>query len=130
MVLKYFFAWFGLMLLAVLNGGLRDAVYKPRMGELAAHQLSTVILLLLIAGYLWFLVRVWPIESSNQAWLIGVMWFLMTEAFEFGMGRLLLGQSWRELLYAYNVLAGQVWLFIPLWVLIGPYFFYRLVQPQ
>ncbi len=53
----------------------------------------------------------------------------MTEAFEFGMGRFIEGASWNTLFHAYNVFVGQVWMFVPLWVLIGPYVFFRFVQP-
>jgi len=130
MILKYFFAWFGMMILAIINGGLRDFAYKQHVGELPAHQISTVILIVLLAGYFWFLARVWPIKSATQAWIIGGMWFLMTEAFEFGMGIFIEGASWSKLFYTYNVFAGQVWTFIPLWMLVGPYVFFRFVRPK
>ncbi|HET7319868.1 MAG TPA: hypothetical protein VFK23_12080 [Nitrospirota bacterium] len=129
MILRYFLAWFGMMVLAIVNGGLRDFAYKAYVGDLPAHQISTVVLLALLAGYIWFLTRIWPIKSARQAWIIGVMWFLMTEVFEFGMG-LAQGDSWSELVYAYNVFAGQVWILIPLWVLVGPYLFFRFVQKK
>ncbi|MBN1301027.1 MAG: hypothetical protein JW995_07400 [Melioribacteraceae bacterium] len=125
MLIKYFFSWFGLMVIAVLNGGFRDAVYKTWFGDPAAHQISTAILLLMITIYLFFLTRVWPIKSARLAWSVGWMWFIMTEIFEFGMGRLILNKSWDELFYMYNIFHGQLWLLIPLWVLIGPYVFYR-----
>jgi hypothetical protein len=130
MILKYFIAWFGMMILAILNGGFRDFAYKPHVGDLPAHQISTVILLILFTAHFWFLISMWPIESANQAWIVGGMWFLMTEAFEFGMGRLIVGDPWSKLFPAYNLFAGQVWLFIPLWVLLGPYVFFRYVQPK
>lgn len=129
MILKYFFAWFGMMMLAIINGGLRDFAYKPHVGDLPAHQISTVILIILFAGYFRFLAAVWPLRSASQAWVIGGMWFLMTEAFEFGVGRFG-GDSWTTLLHAYNVFAGQVWIFIPLWVLIGPYVFFRFARTR
>jgi hypothetical protein len=128
MILKYFGAWFGMMVLAIINGGFRDLAYKSRVGDLAAHQLSTACLIVLFAAFFWVLIRVWPIESASQAWVIGGMWFLMTVSFEFGMGRFMAGNSWSELLHAYNILEGQVWVLIPLWVLAGPYFFFRFVQ--
>ena len=130
MILKYFFAWFGMMVLAIINGGLRDFTYKPYVDDLAAHQISTVVLIVLFAFYFRFLASVWPIKSATQAWIIGCIWFLMTEAFEFGIGRFIAGESWDKLFHAYNVFAGQVWIFIPLWVLIGPYVFFRYVQPK
>ncbi len=129
MILKYFFAWFGMMVLAIVNGGLRDFGYRSRFGDLPAHQISTVILIILLAGYFRFLTRIWPIKSARQAWIIGAMWFLMTEVFEIGMG-LAAGDSWSELFYAYNVFAGQVWIFMPLWVLAGPYLFFRYFQSR
>lgn len=130
MILRYFIAWFGMMLLAIINGAFRDLVYKSHVGNLAAHQLSTVALLLLFAGYFWVLARVQPLKSASQAWQIGGMWFLMTEAFEFAMGRLISGEPWSKLFYAYNLLEGQVWLFIPLWVLVGPYLFHRITTKR
>jgi hypothetical protein len=36
MILKYFFAWFGMMILAVINGGFRDFAYKSHVGDSAA----------------------------------------------------------------------------------------------
>ncbi|MDH4162498.1 MAG: hypothetical protein OEW15_07380 [Nitrospirota bacterium] len=127
MIMKYFIAWFGMMVLAVLNGALRDFAYQPHLGELAGHQISTVILLLLLfAGYFRFLTRRWPIESGRQAWAIGTMWFLMTEAFEFGMILMTSAHPWDKIFESYSLFEGQVWLFVPLWVLIGPYVFYRL----
>ncbi len=127
MILKYFFAWFGMMVLAIINGGLRDLTYKSHVVDLAGHQISTAILIIFLAGYIWFLTRVCPIESPRQAWIIGAVWFLMTEVFEFGMG-FTTGDSWGKLFRAYNVFAGQVWIFIPLLLLVGPYVFFRYVQ--
>jgi hypothetical protein len=130
MILRYFFAWFGLMILAILNGGFRDAVYSSLVGEHTAHQISTVIFLLLITVYLWFISRVWIIQSSKQAWNIGIMWFLMTEVFEFGMVILIQNEPWDKIFYAYNIFAGQLWILIPLYVLIAPYILYRLAKNQ
>jgi hypothetical protein len=69
-------------------------------------------------------------KSASQAWISGGIWFLMTEVFEFGVGRFIEGASWSRLFQAYHVFAGQVWVFIPLWVLIGPNVFFRFIQPK
>ena len=127
MVRKYLIAWLGMMMLAVLNGTVRDLGYKPLVGDLTAHQISTVTLLLLFAVYFWLLHKKWPLRSLQQAWLVGAVWFLLTELFEFGMG-LSRGASWGEMLHAYNLAEGQVWIFIPLWVLIGPPLFHRVTS--
>lgn len=128
MTYKYIIAWFGMMILAIINGGIRDSLYNNYVGEVAAHQISTIILVLLIAVYLWILIKFWPIQSTKQAWIIGCIWFVMTEIFEFGMGRIVLNESWNNIFYTYNIFAGQLWILIPLWVLISPYIFYRYIQ--
>ena len=48
----YLFAWFPMLILAILNGILRDLGYKKYIGDLAAHQLSTVSLLILFGVYI------------------------------------------------------------------------------
>jgi len=126
MLTKYFLAWFGMMLLAILNGVLRDLLYKPQLGELAAHQISTLLLLLLLAAYFWLLTSRWRLKTSRQAWLIGLVWLVMTLAFEVGLGRLSAESSWAAILADYNILAGRIWILIPFWTLVGPYVFFRL----
>ena len=130
MLLRYALAWFGMMVLAIVNGGLRAKLYAPHTGELAAHQLSTMILLALFAGYFWLLTTYWPIASSRQAWMIGLMWLVMTLLFEIGLGRWVLGHPWNRVLREYNLLAGRVWLLVPLWTLVGPRMFFRCRQER
>jgi hypothetical protein len=124
---KYAIAWFGMMFLAIINGTIRDFVYKPYVGELTAHQLSTLILLMLFAAYMWVLAKKMPLQSKSQAWKIGAIWFVMTEIFEFGLV-IKQGLSFDEMVHTYNIFDGQLWILIPLWVLTGPVLMYRFVQ--
>lgn len=123
--LKYFLAWFPMLLLAIANGALREFVFKKYMGEPAAHQLSTFSLLLLFAIYIGFIMKRVPPVSAKQAILIGLFWLLLTLLFEFGFGRYR-GSSWEKLLADYNLLKGRLWILIPLWVAIAPYIFFKL----
>ncbi len=124
-MLKYFLAWFPMLLLAILNGTARDLWYKKYLGDLAAHQLSTVTLIILFGIYIKIIINNYAPASSTQAIYIGLLWLALTLAFEFGFGRMR-GNSWPVLLEDYNILKGRVWIFIPLWVAIAPYVFYRL----
>lgn len=123
---KYIAAWLGMMVLAVVNGILRDKVYGPRVGDLAAHQFSTAILLILFGGYFYALERLWPLYSGAAAWLIGVTWLIMTLVFETALGRFVAHEPWRRIFADYNVLAGRLWILVPAWVLCGPYVVFRL----
>ena len=125
MSVRYLIAGFGMVGLAIANGALRDVGYRAVVGDRAAQQLSTVILLLLFGGYFWGLFTVWPLASVRQAWTVGTLWGVMTLAFEFGFGHWVAGQSWRQLREAYHLHKGQLWPLIPLWVWIGPVVCFR-----
>ncbi|RYC53000.1 hypothetical protein DN53_01900 [Flagellimonas olearia] len=127
MFLKYFLAWFPMLILAILNGTLREFVFKKYFGELAAHQLSTVTLLILFAASMAFMVKTFPPESSTQALWLGLFWMVLTLIFEFGFGRLR-GNSWETLLHDYHLWKGRIWVLIPIALAIGPYLFYRLFK--
>jgi hypothetical protein len=109
----------------VLNGALRETLVTPVFGDTAARQLSTLLLLALFSGWFWFLHRRWPLSNARQAWLVGVLWLLMTLVFETFMGRVSGGKPWSVVFEDYDVLAGRIWALVPLWTLLGPYVFFR-----
>lgn len=117
--------WFPLMFIAIANGAARDLLYRPPLGELRAHQLSTATLLLLFALYFRFIFARWRLPSAGRALTVGLLWLLMTIAFEFGFGRLAAHKPWPELLREYDLAAGRVWVVIPLWVAAAPLLFCR-----
>jgi hypothetical protein len=125
-VLIYAAAWAGLVVLAILNGALREKVYGRFLGELSAHQLSTFIGLGVFAVYIWLLTGVCRIASSGQAMVIGAMWLVMTILFEFGFGHYVMGHPWSRLWRDYNLLKGRLWLLVLIWTAIAPYVFYRI----
>lgn len=126
MIIRYLFGWFVLLIVAIINGAIRDKVYKESLGELAAHQVSTLTGIVLFGIVIWGLNKLWPLESSRQAWTIGFIWLAMTVAFEFLFFHYVTGHSWGELLNDYNILEGRVWVLVLLWTLIAPYVFWRL----
>ena len=116
----YVLFWLGMPLLAILNAIVREKVYKNAIGELAAHQLSTAILIVLIGIYTWLISLGWRPETAAQAFIIGGVWLVLTVSFEFGFGRLVMKHSWKRLLHDYNILKGCVWILVLLWTLLAP----------
>jgi hypothetical protein len=125
MIFKYFLLWFPMVIIGILNGSFRQFGYAPFMSELAAHQLSTIIGIIFFGLYIWFISRVWKIESAGQAWIIGSLWLGMTILFEFGFGHYIMNHSWGKLLFDYNILAGRLWSVILVWIWIAPRIFFR-----
>lgn len=125
-VLIYGASWIGMVILAILNGVIREKAYGQFMHELSAHQLSTLIGLILFGVYIWVLTGIFLIESSRQAFVIGGMWLTMTIVFEFGFGHYVMGHPWRKLFHDYNLLEGRVWTLVLIWTAVSPYLFYRI----
>jgi hypothetical protein len=118
-ITRHLIAWCAIALAAVVNGAARDLVYKPMLGGLAAHQVSTLLLMAVIAASAWFLQARWPLDSARDSLLVGALWALMTLAFECLVGRLA-GHSWEEIVADYDVAAGRVWVAIPFTLLVSP----------
>ena len=124
---RYILLWFPMLFIAIMNGMLREFVFRKYMGDLTAHQLSTVSLIIFFAVYIGILMKRIPPASSEKALLIGILWMLMTLAFEFGFGAYR-GNSWSKMIGDYNIYKGHIWILIPVWVTIAPYIFYKLFQ--
>lgn len=126
MILKYALAWLLMPIIGIINGTIRQYGYKQALGELRAHQVSTVTGIILLGLYIWVLTRWWKIQSSAQAIAIGVMWLALTVAFEFLFEHYVMKHPWSRLLHDYNILEGRIWALVLLFVVIAPYIFYKL----
>jgi len=122
---KYIAGWFGLLLVAMINGAIRDVLYKPYVGELFAHQLSTVIGIILFAFVIRYYTMIWPLASSRQSWLIGFIWLAMTISFEFLFFHYASGVPWEFLLHDYNIFEGRLWVLVLVWTTIAPRVMWR-----
>lgn len=125
-ILIYIFAWLGMVIIAVANGIVREKLYGQSMSELSAHQLSTLIAIMLLGIYIFVLTIVFQIQSAKQAFTISGIWIIMTVIFEFVFGHFVAGHSWTTLFMDYNILNGRVWVLLLIWTFIAPYVFYRL----
>lgn len=115
-----------MVVIAIANGAVRDLWYGPRVGELRAHQISTLTAGVLLGVYIWFAVRFLRPNSFGNAVSVGVVWLGMTVAFEFLFGHYVVGMSWVQLVGNYNLLAGHLWPLILVLVCVAPPLFYRL----
>ena len=113
--------WLGLLALAILNGGIREALIIPRTGELAGHAISTIMLCILILGLARLTIGWMRPALASDAWKIGGLWVLLVLAFEFLAGHYLFGTPWSELLADYNVARGRIWPLVLITTLVAPY---------
>ena len=125
-MLRYILIWFGLLVVAIGNGTLRQLTFGKVMTERGAHQLSTLIGAVVMGGCIWFVVGRWPPSSSGEAIGVGIVWVFLTVSFECFLGLVLRKRPLAEVLADYDVRAGRVWLLFLLWLMVAPWLFYSL----
>lgn len=123
--------WFVLLGTAILNALIREKLLKPWLEPSIgrwAHQLSvpTGFTLMLLITMLFLKYQRAPYTAS-QLWNVGIIWCVMTIIFEFGFGRFR-GLSWTELLAAYYVWKGELWLLFVLSLILMPILAHKLLK--
>ena|ERR671913_1710055 len=108
MYFKYFIAWFGIVVLGLINATVRQVVYARYVGELDAHQISTLTFAILVGLYALALSGFLKLSSAGEAIGVGLMWMVLTIVFEFALGRYVVGDPWGKLVHDYNLLEGRV----------------------
>jgi hypothetical protein len=124
MWLRAIAVWLLLLVIAIVNGAVREGVLRPAFGTRVAHVVSTLSLSVLILAAAWMTAPFVRYESAASAFAVGVVWLALTLAFEFLAGRFVFGKTWEVLLADYDVMQGRIWplvlvvtLFAPLAVL-------------
>lgn len=125
MCLRALAIWAVILVLAIVNGAVRNALITPLTGELAGHVISTILLSVLIILLVRRTVRWVGPASRGDAFFIGGMWLVLTLAFELLAGHYLFGASWERLLADYDVLRGRVWPLVPLTLFLAPVWAHR-----
>lgn len=128
MLLKALAFWFLLLIVAITSGGLREKLLTPRVGELRAHQVGTILVCIVFGALIVAFVR-WTALSASQAAVIGCMWTAMTVAFEVTMVRVWMKKPWAAVFADYNLRRGRVWILVLLTTLAGPWLAVMLLSP-
>jgi hypothetical protein len=119
-ILRALAVWGLLLVLAVVNGAVRDTWLSPALGDTAGRALSSVLLALLILLATGMTIRWIAPTTPGQAMTVGALWVGLTLAFEFGVGHYGFGKSWAELLADYDLLRGRIWLLVLVTTFVAP----------
>ena len=123
-VKKSLSVWLMIIPLAVLNGAIRDNLLQSLLGRYAlpASGITMSVLVLLLA---WVFV---PRFGASEPWQLvwaGMVWAVLAVVFECVLG-VVLGRSPGELLTAYDVTTGNLWLLVVICVGCAPWLAARL----
>jgi hypothetical protein len=113
--------WCGLLVLAFANGGVREVMLVPALGDTVAHAISSIMLSVAIVVLAWMTIGWIAPATPAAAWQVGALWLALTLAFEFLAGHYFFGNPWSRLLADYNVLRGRIWIVVLLTTVCAPY---------
>ena len=117
---KALLVWVVILVLAVVNGIIRETIIIPALGPTYALILSGVLLIFLIVVATYLALPWIQARKKTHLILIGLSWLCLTLVFEFSFG-LLQGKSIAELLDAYTFKGGNIWPLVLLVTASAPY---------
>lgn len=120
MLLRAALIWLCILILANINGAVREFGIIPHTGPRTGHLVSTLLLCAIIAAVAWLSIRWIGPPSPPDALGVGLLWLGLTLAFEFLAGRYLFHKPWGDLLADYNLAAGRIWILVPIVTLLSP----------
>jgi hypothetical protein len=112
--------WLLLLVLAIVNGALREVVLNPALGPQRGHVVSTVLLSGLIVAVAGITVPWIGPATTRAAFAVGILWMALTLAFEFGAGYWLFHKPLAELVYDYDLTRGRIWPLVLVTTVLSP----------
>lgn len=112
--------WLVILLMAILNGAIREGWLIPRLGPSIGRAVSTLVLCGVVYLVTWLTITWINPTSARHALAVGVLWLGLTLAFEFLAGHYLFHKTWAVLLEDYDVTRGRIWPAVLLMVLLAP----------
>ncbi len=125
-LLKALVLWIAILVLAIMNGALREKALIPAMGTFGALIASGIALSVCIGLVAFFATPWYGRLPASQYWLIGLFWLVLTVLFEFSFGRFVQNKDWTELLHAYTFKGGNIWPAVLAVTLLSPWLTARL----
>lgn len=119
-ILKALAVWALILVLAMANGTLREAILIPRLGSVPGLVLSGLLLIALILGVSWLLLPWLGVRGTGPLLAVGMGWLALTLVFEFSFG-LAQGKSLAEILAAYTFAGGNLWLLVLVVTALAPW---------
>ena len=112
--------WLAILTVAIANGALREGLLKPRLSDVTAHAVSSLLLSAAVFVITRVTIRWIGPAGPRDGWSIGLSWLALTLAFEFLAGHYLFGTPWPVLLDDYRLMDGRLWVLVLASALLAP----------
>jgi hypothetical protein len=120
LVLKAFGVWLGMLLVAFLNGALRELLIVRLVGEQVGHVISVFVLSGAIFGLAYLFITGHRPLPASTLFQLGLFWLVLSLLFEFGFFHYAMHEPWEKLLADYNLFRGRLLIVVWLTTLFSP----------
>ena len=126
--LKSLGIWFILAVSAIVVATFRVGVLLPPFGEQTAHQVGTLLYLIVQFFIIYFFIKKLKLKEIKTLLGIGIFWVVITVIFEFVFGHYVMGHSWQKLFADYNLLNGRLWVLVLINNIVAPLISGKIVK--
>jgi hypothetical protein len=103
---RAFVVWLILLVVESAHGIARRLIVEPLVGDFSARQIAVFSGSALILMVTYVFIDWIAAKNTLQLTIAGVLWVLLTLAFEIGVGRFVLDYSWGRVLSDFNIAEG------------------------
>lgn len=111
--------WLAILVLAFVNGTLREVFLIPILGKTPGLVLSGILLSIAVLAVAWLGAPRLGSLRGGTWWGLGFLWLVLTVGFEFGFG-ILGNKAWSEMLAPYSFRDGNIWSLVLAVVFLAP----------
>jgi hypothetical protein len=126
--LKALGIWVMLAISAIVVATFRNAVLLPTFEEQTAHQLGTVLYLIVQFSIIFFFIKKIKTKEAKTLLGIGIFWVVITVIFEFLFGHFVMSYPWKKLLADYNLFNGRLWVLVLINNMAAPFITGKIIK--
>jgi hypothetical protein len=126
--LKALGIWVMLAISAIVVATFRNAVLLPTFEEQTAHQLGTVLYLIVQFSIIFFFIKKIKTKEAKTLLGIGIFWVVITVIFVFLFGHFVMSYPWKKLLADYNLFNGRLWVLVLINNIAAPFFSRKIIK--
>lgn len=125
-VIRSLAIWLVLICIEIVHGILRAILLVPLVGEFRSNQIGVFTGSAIILAIAYFTIHWIEARRPYQLLLVGLIWLVLTVAFEVIFGRFVVRLSWERIASDYNVLNGGLMPLGLLFLFFSPMFALKL----
>ena len=112
--------WLLIVIMAIINGAVREKLLTPLMGSDLSLPISGITLSALVFVIAYLTIPFFGEVKTKVYFFIGLFWIVLTLAFEYLFGHFVVGKPWHEINQVFNIFKGDLFLLVLIVSFVSP----------